>query len=89
MNVRVASVPFGRIGVIASRTGEVIEVFLPRYVDVIAAGEQPPHLQKAYIISCVIKVDGAPVSISTILNMYWDETERILAFVRKYSNLSI
>jgi hypothetical protein len=87
MNVRVAHVPFDRIGVIACRSGSLIEVFLPTYLDIIMTEQQQPAYQKAYMISRVIKVDDRAVNMDEVLKLYWDEAVRILDIIRKHSKV--
>jgi hypothetical protein len=82
MNVRVARVPFGRIGLIAGRDGSVIEVFRPSYNDILQSEQQQSTYQKPYLISRVIKVDGRTVNVDQVLLMNWDEMEAVLKVIR-------
>jgi hypothetical protein len=85
--VRVASVPFDRIGIVAGRDGSVIEVFHPTFHDIILSEQQPVAYQKPFLISRTVKVDGRIVTVDDVLKHYWDESEMILRIIRKNSKV--
>ena len=94
MSVRVGLVPsdkqvlpqFDKVGTIASRDGSVIEVFRPKYQDVVDSEQQPAKYQKAFLASRCITVDDRRVSVDLVLAHYWDEINKILQIIHKTCN---
>jgi hypothetical protein len=82
-SVRVAHVPFGRIGVVAARNGALIEVFIPTYQDIILAEQQQDAYKKAYLISRTVLVDGAKTDVEEILQFFFDEMNKVLNIINK------
>jgi hypothetical protein len=70
-----------KIGSRSLKCGRLAEFYRATYEDVIAANQQQPAYQKAYLLSRTLLVDGRRQSTQDILDMDNNDVEQILKLV--------